>query len=116
MERANLIAIGVACLMGASAAMATEPSSSPNSTSSSTMTHDKANFSAMDTDHDGYVSKSEAAHAGVSNYTAADKNGDGRLDSNEVASAMNSSHSPQGSGSSMSKPMQPSDSTSTTHP
>jgi Ca2+-binding EF-hand superfamily protein len=116
MERANLMAIGVACLIGASAAMATEPSANPNSSTSSTMARDKAGFSAMDTDRDGYLSKSEAQQAGIGNYTVADKNGDGRLDSNEVASAMSSGHSSQGSSSSMSKPMQPSDSTSTTHP
>jgi hypothetical protein len=37
---------------------------------------DKAEFSAMDTDCDSYVSKSEAAHAAVSDYPTADKHGE----------------------------------------
>jgi Ca2+-binding EF-hand superfamily protein len=114
MERANLMAIGIACLMGANAAMATDPGSGSDTTSattSATMARQKAEFSAMDTDRDGYVSKTEAQQAGLGNFNVADKNGDGRLDSNEVASAMSSSHASQGSNSSMSEPH-----SSATHP
>lgn len=99
MERANLVAIGVACLLGASAAMATEPGSSASS-SSSTTSADKSAFSAADTNRDGYISKSEAQTAGMSDYSAADRNADGKLDANEFATALNSAHSSQGMSSS----------------
>jgi hypothetical protein len=119
MERANLVAIGVACLLGASAAMATEPSSSASS-SSSTTSAAKSEFSAADTNHDGYISKSEAQQAGMADYSTADRNGDGKLDANEFATALNSTHSSQGmssssqsASSSMSKP---SDSTTSRTP
>jgi len=112
MERANLVAIGVACLLGASAAMATEPSSSASS-SSSTMSAAKSQFNAADTNHDGYISKSEAQQAGLADYSTADRNGDGKLDANEFA-ALNSTHSSsQSASSSMSKP---SDSTTSRTP
>src|SRR4249920_722571 len=109
MKRANLVAIGIAGLMSASAAMATDPSPDPSATSSTQ--RDKAAFSAMDANHDGYVSKSEAQQAGLGDYSVADKNGDGRLDSNEFATAMNSGHSTQGSSSAMNKQTQHSNST-----
>ena len=115
MKKAPWAVVGFGLLLGTSAAFAAESSSTSSSTST-TITQDKAAFSAADTNHDGYISKTEAQQAGLSDYSVADKNGDGRLDANEFATAnidtSRSSHS--SSSSSMSKPKQPSDSSSMT--
>jgi len=115
MKKAPWAVVGFGLLLGTSAAFAAESSSTSSSTST-TITQDKAAFSAADTNHDGYISKTEAQQAGMSDYSVADKNGDGRLDANEFATAnvdtSRSSHS--SSSSSMSKPKQPSDSSSMT--
>ena len=93
MERANLIAIGIACLFGANVAMAgndaaTTSTSTTKSSTSSTVVQDKAQFSAWDTNHDNYISESEAETAWKRDYNAADANMDGRLDASEFAVAM----------------------------
>jgi hypothetical protein len=54
----------------------------------------------MDTNHDGYVSQSEAQQGKMSpDFAAADRNNDGRLDANEFASSMDSRSAPGSSSS-----------------
>ena len=100
MERANGLAIAVALLMSANAmAGPSDANSSTSSATSSTMARDQAEFSAMDTNHDGYVSKSEAQQGKMPDFGNADRNGDGRLDTNEFAMAMDSRSAPGSSSS-----------------
>ncbi len=43
-------------------------------------------FDAIDTDHDGFISRAEASRAGVAGpFTTLDKNNDGRLDRSEFS-------------------------------
>lgn len=117
MQRLNLVAIGVACLLGASAALATEPSSTSTTTATvTTQTTEKhtADFNAMDANHDGYVSSAEAKQGGMTDYGIADSNSDGRLDNKEFSTAVSSTHSTEhhsssseSSSTSMSKPSDP---------
>ena len=59
------------------------PGSSDGSTSPSGTSQ---SFSAMDKNHDGYISRMEAADGGLTrSFTALDKNNDGRLDAAEFA-------------------------------
>jgi Ca2+-binding EF-hand superfamily protein len=100
MERGHLLSIGIALLVSAGTAFAAESSSS--TTTTTTTTREKPAFSAADTNHDGYISRSEAQQAGLTDYSMADKNADGRLDADEFAAVAGSTHSSTSSKSSTS--------------
>ena len=52
-------------------------------------------FSAIDSDHDGFISRAEASRAGLGGqFTTLDKNNDGRLDSAEFAAHRGDAHTP----------------------
>jgi Ca2+-binding EF-hand superfamily protein len=101
MERGHLLSIGIALLVSAGAAFAAESNSS-STTTTTTTTREKPTFSAADTNHDGYISRSEAQQAGLTDYSMADKNADGRLDADEFAAVASSTHSTTSSKSSTS--------------
>jgi Ca2+-binding EF-hand superfamily protein len=92
-----------AVLLSAGSAMAAQMESDANATSPSTMSRDKGAFDALDTNKDGYISKSEAQQSGIPDYSAADRNGDGRLDQNEYSASAKNSTNSRSSTSSMSK-------------
>jgi EF hand len=51
--------------------------------STKSMPGDERAFDALDSNHDGFISKLEGQQGGIFNYSDADRNGDGRLDHDE---------------------------------
>jgi hypothetical protein len=90
-------------MLSAGSAMAAEMDGDTSAMSSKTMSHDKAVFDALDTNHDGYISQSEAQQGGIPDYSAADLNGDGKLDQNEYSMGAKNSSDSNSSTSSMSQ-------------
>lgn len=72
MDRAKLFTIGAALLMSVSSAIADESNSTSNTTPMTPP--DQAEFNALDTNHDGYVSRAEAEQGGMTDYSGADRN------------------------------------------
>lgn len=57
--------------------------SKPDSGSSTAMPRDAHSFDALDSNHDGFLSRLEGEHGGMSDYSDVDRNGDGQLDQEE---------------------------------
>lgn len=58
----------------------------PGPTTSSPGARGPMDFNAIDSDHDGFISRAEASRAGVGGqFTTLDKNNDGRLDRSEFS-------------------------------
>ena len=72
MDRAKSFTIGAALLISVSSAIADESNSTSNTTSMTPP--DKAEFNALDTNHDGYVSRAEAEQGGMADYSGVDRN------------------------------------------
>lgn len=76
--------VGIALLVGAGSAAATDMNSDATSAVSS------SEFNTIDANEDGQISRSEAEIGGMTDYVSADRNGDGLLDRNEFTRQIDS--------------------------
>lgn len=105
-----VIALGVllASMTAGQTALAQDSSMPSGSMQDKSMTHNnmvkhESMWAAMDTDNDGYISKSEHAAYMDSMFTKADTNGDGKLSKDEMQAAMTKVHGRPMSPDDMSK-------------